>query len=214
MDQHNLRQPLIEITTWHPVSERQQSPPCPIAPVSAIAQSNRDRALARTMQRPRLSAAMRDNWRHLQRVYGLEVNDDFPPPRRAPSLDSLINSSEGAASSENASAPEDSDSGADTRDPEPMRRKNKKCPQSFSSSSSGHMETIHEETTEPKVSVKEILARFENLKEKSDITQVVLCSVLSFHWNYRFFYIIIKFCGDHYIIRYIECSLNCFFFSL
>lgn len=134
------------------------------------AQSNRDRAAARTMQRPRLSAAMRDNWRHLQRVYGLEVEDDFAPMRRAPSLDSLINSSEGAASSADASAPEDSDSGADTRDPDPVRRKNKpkKCPQSYSSSSSGHMETIHEETTEPKVSVKEILARFENLTEKID----------------------------------------------
>ncbi|CAH2231979.1 jg4040 [Pararge aegeria aegeria] len=154
-------------TPWPPPSERH-----------AHAQSNRDRAPARTMQRPRLSVAMRDNWRHLQRVYGLEVEDDFSPPRRAPSLDSLINSSEGAASSADASAPEDSDSGADTRDPDPVRRKNKsdrkKCPQSFSSSSSGHMETIHEETTEPKVSVKEILARFENLKEKIDVIQVLL----------------------------------------
>ncbi|OWR53588.1 myosin xv [Danaus plexippus plexippus] len=131
----------------------------------ASAQSPSARASARTMPRPRLSTAMRDNWRHLQRVYGLEVEDDFHPPRRAPSLDSLINSSEGASSND-ASAPEDSDSGADTRDPEPSRRK--KCPQSFSSSSSGHMETIHEETTEPKVSVKEILARFENLTEKTD----------------------------------------------
>ncbi|CAH2106113.1 unnamed protein product [Euphydryas editha] len=150
--------------------------PNPIALPSALdAQSNRDRALARTMQRPRLTAAMRDNWRHLQHVYGLEVEDEFPPPHRAPSLDSLINSSEGAASSADASAPEDSDSGADTRDPEPVRRMNperKKCPQSFSSSSSGHMETIHEETTEPKVSVKEILARFENLTEKTDFVQV------------------------------------------
>lgn len=132
------------------------------------------------MQRPRLSVAMRDNWRHLQRVYGLEFDPqehDFSPPRRAPSLDSLINSSEGAASSADASAPEDSDSGADTRgDLDPPRRKinsdkAKKCPQSFSSSSSGHMETIHEESMEPKVSVKAILARFENLTEKTD-TQV------------------------------------------
>lgn len=30
------------------------------------------------------------------------------------------------------------------------------------------METIPEESSEPKVSVKEILARFENLKEKKD----------------------------------------------
>lgn len=132
------------------------------------------------MQRPRLSLAMRDNWRHLQRLYGLDLDcEDCEPPRRAPSLDSLINSSEGAASSADASGPEDSDSGADTRgDPEPTRRKSypnadriaKKCPQSFSSSSSGHMETIHEETTEPKVSVKEILARFENLTEKPETT--------------------------------------------
>lgn len=151
------------------------------------------------MQRPRLSAAMRDNWRHLQRVYGLEVDDDFPPPRRAPSLDSLINSSEGAASSAEASAPEDSDSGADTRDPEPIRR-HKKCPQSFSSSSSGHMETIHEETTEPKVSVKEILARFENLKEKTDTIQVVLlCCVLNFTEIIDFTFVITKFFGDHHI---------------
>lgn len=136
------------------------------------------------MQRPRLSLAMRDNWRHLQRLYGLEALQecDYPdrPPERAPSLDSLINSSEGAASSADASAPEDSDSGADTRaEPDPPRQRktsghsnvdriSKKCPQSFSSSSSGHMETIHEETTEPKVSVKEILARFENLTEKPD----------------------------------------------
>ncbi|CAG9785915.1 unnamed protein product [Diatraea saccharalis] len=134
------------------------------------------------MPRPRLSLAMRDNWRHLQRLYGFEVDyDDCVPPRRAPSLDSLINSSE-AASSADASAPEDSDSGADTRhDPDPPRKQYtytnpdripKKCPQSFSSSSSGHMETIHEETTEPKVSVKEILARFENLTEKTDSAQI------------------------------------------
>lgn len=153
-------------------------------------QSGRSRGSARTMQRPRLSLAMRDNWRHLQRLYGLELDcDDCEPPRRAPSLDSLINSSEGAASSADASAPEDSDSGADTRaDPEPPRpRKNysnpdritKKCPQSFSSSSSGHMETIHEETMEHKVSVKEILARFENLKEKTDApTPQVKCNWL------------------------------------
>lgn len=135
------------------------------------------------MQRPRLSLAMRDNWRHLQRLYGLDLDcEDYSPPRRAPSLDSLINSSEGAASSADASGPEDSDSGADTRaDPDyndpPRQRKysnndRKKCPQSYSSSSSGHMETIHEETTEPKVSVKEILARFENLTEKPETTQV------------------------------------------
>uniref|UniRef100_A0A2A4K4P4 Unconventional myosin-XV n=1 Tax=Heliothis virescens TaxID=7102 RepID=A0A2A4K4P4_HELVI len=145
---------------------------------AARAQSLGSRARARTMQRPRLSLAMRDNWRHLQRLYGLELDcDDCSPPRRAPSLDSLINSSEGAVSSADASAPEDSDSGADTRnDPEPPRRKAhsnperiKKCPQSFSSSSSGHMETIHEETTEPKVSVKEILARFENLTENTQV---------------------------------------------
>lgn len=127
----------------------------------------RGSACARTMQRPRLSVAMRDNWRHLQRLYGLELDcEDCPPPRRAPSLDSLINSSEGASSGD--TAPEDSDSGADTRaDPEPRPRNDriKKCPQSYSSSSSGHMETIHEETTEPKVSVKEILARFENLTD-------------------------------------------------
>lgn len=138
------------------------------------------------MQRPRLSLAMRDNWRHLQRLYGLDLDcDDYSPPRRAPSLDSLINSSEGAVSSADASAPEDSDSGADTRaDPEPPRRKAhsnpdriKKCPQSFSSSSSGHMETIHEETTEPKVSVKEILARFENLTENTQVMTVFVCSV-------------------------------------
>lgn len=135
------------------------------------------------MQRPRLSLAMRDNWRHLQNVYGLDIeSEEFAPLRRAPSLDSLINSSEGAASSADASA--DSDSGADTRaEPEPPRRKInheriKKCPQSYSSSSSGHMETIHEETTEPKVSVKEILARFENLKEKSDAQVIVLCEVI------------------------------------
>lgn len=121
------------------------------------------------MQRPRLSHAMRDNWRHLHRMYALE--QDSPPPQRAPSLDSLINSSEGALSSADASNPEDSDSGADTRDPEPTGAR-KKCPQSYSSSSSGHMETIHEETTEPKVSVKEILARFENLTEKTDFVQV------------------------------------------
>ncbi|KAJ2939727.1 hypothetical protein O0L34_g17920 [Tuta absoluta] len=133
------------------------------------------------MQRPRLTLAMRDNWRHLQRLYGLEFDcEDYSPsspPRRAPSLDSLINSSEGAASSADASAPEDSDSGADTRDPEPRKKcetRPKKCPQSFSSSSSGHMETIHEETTEPKVSVKEILARFENLTEKTDAPQVIV----------------------------------------
>lgn len=151
------------------------------------AQSDRSRALARTMPRPRLSLAMRDNWRHLQRLYGLDLDlDDISPPRRAPSLDSLINSSEGAVSSIDASAPEDSDSGADTRaDPDPPRRKSsnperiKKCPQSFSSSSSGHMETIHEETMEPKVSVKEILARFENLTEKID-TQVNQCLCVVF----------------------------------
>lgn len=150
---------------------------------SARAQSARNRSAARTMQRPRLSLAMRDNWRHLQRLYGLELDcedcEPRSPPRRAPSLDSLINSSEGAPSSADASAPEDSDSGADTRDPEPSRRKSdvrvpKKCPQSYSSSSSGHMETIHEETTEPKVSVKEILARFENLTEKTDTPQVLI----------------------------------------
>ncbi|CAF4869819.1 unnamed protein product [Pieris macdunnoughi] len=112
------------------------------------------------MHRPRFNTAMRDNWRQLQR----EFDDDVI--KRAPSLDSLINSSE--ASSLDASA-DDSDSGADTRDPEPRR---KKCPQSYSSSSSGHMETIHEETTEPKVSVKAILARFENLTEKTDFLQV------------------------------------------
>ncbi|CAB3253167.1 unnamed protein product [Arctia plantaginis] len=140
------------------------------------------------MPRPRLSLAMRDNWRHLQRLYGLDLDiDDCLPPRRAPSLDSLINSSEGATSSIDASAPEDSDSGADTRaDSDPPRRKTssnpdriKKCPQSFSSSSSGHMETIHEETMEPKVSVKEILARFENLTEKID-TQVNQCLCVVF----------------------------------
>lgn len=150
------------------------------------AQSLASRARARTMQRPRLSLAMRDNWRHLQRLYGLDLDcDDCSSPRRAPSLDSLINSSEGAASSADASAPEDSDSGADTRgDPEPARRKLhsnqeriKKCPQSFSSSSSGHMETIHEETTEPKVSVKEILARFENLTENTQVIIVFVCCV-------------------------------------
>lgn len=147
----------------------------------ARAQSTRNRCAARTMQRPRLTLAMRDNWRHLQRLYGLELEcedcEPRSPPPRAPSLDSLINSSEGAPSSADASAPEDSDSGADTRDPEPSRRKSevrvpKKCPQSYSSSSSGHMETIHEETTEHKVSVKEILARFENLTEKTDTVQV------------------------------------------
>ncbi|CAG4975497.1 unnamed protein product [Colias eurytheme] len=125
-------------------------------------QSPRDRARARTMQRPRLDTAMRDNWRNLQRTF------DTDELRRAPSLDSLINSSD--ASSLDVSA-DDSDSGADTRE-EPRR---KKCPQSYSSSSSGHMETIHEETTErsePKVSVKEILARFENLTEKTDFIQV------------------------------------------
>lgn len=133
------------------------------------------------MQRPRLSLAMRDNWRHLQRVCGLDLDSDEFPPGRAPSLDSLINSSEGAASSADASA--DSDSGADTRaEPEAPRRKIsnerlKKCPQSYSSSSSGHMETIHEETTEPKVSVKEILARFENLTEKCDAQVIVVCAV-------------------------------------
>ncbi|GBP29207.1 hypothetical protein EVAR_20569_1 [Eumeta japonica] len=135
---------------------------------------------ARTMHRPGLSHAMRDNWRHLQRLYGLdglETCEDCERPRRAPSLDSLINSSEGAASSADASAPEDSDSGADTRaepdPPKPIKKiypeRPKKCPQSYSSSSSGHMETIHEESTEPKVSVKEILARFENLTEKTDV---------------------------------------------
>lgn len=138
------------------------------------------------MQRPRLSVAMRDNWRHLQRVYGLEPDyREFSPPRRAPSLDSLINSSEGAASSADASAPEDSDSGADTRgEPDPPRRKtdrSKKCLQTYSSSSSGHMETIHEETMEPKVSVKEILARFENLTEKID-TQVSSAVLWYLNW--------------------------------
>lgn len=134
---------------------------------------------------------MRDNWRHLQRLYGLELEDEYPPPRRAPSLDSLINSSE-APSSNDASAPEDSDSGADTREPEPPRKKNqdrKKCPQSYSSSSSGHMETIHEETMEPKVSVKEILARFENLTEKTDTTpvQVIVPKIVFGIWNFAMF---------------------------
>lgn len=132
------------------------------------------------MPPPRLSIAMRDNWKHLQRLYGLENDCNDCERQRAPSLDSLINSSDGAVSSADASAHEDSDSGADTRDPEPARRsrnletpeKTKKFAQSFSSSSSGHMETIHEESTEPKVSVKEILARFENLTEKPDGVQV------------------------------------------
>lgn len=151
--------------------------PAPRTVVYARPQSPPSRAPARTMQRPRLSHAMRDNWRHLQRMYGLELEREDSPPRRAPSLDSLINSSDGAPSSADASNPEDSDSGADTRDPEPSRarkveRSTKKCPQSLSSSSSGHMETIHEETSEPKVSVKEILARFENLTEKTDSVQV------------------------------------------
>lgn len=131
------------------------------------------------MHRPRLSLAMRDNWRHLQRLYGLEPEcGDCAPVRRAPSLDSLINSSDAASS---ADASTDSDSGADTRlERDPPRRKSlpdritaKKYPQSFSSSSSGHMETIHEETAEPKVSVKEILARFENLTDKTDVPQQV-----------------------------------------
>lgn len=43
---------------------------------------------------------------------------------------------------------------------------------SFSTGSSGPMETIIEEISEPKVSVKEILARFENLSEKSDVPVV------------------------------------------
>lgn len=43
---------------------------------------------------------------------------------------------------------------------------------SFSTGSSGPMETIIEETSEPKVSVKEILARFETLSEKSEVTTV------------------------------------------
>lgn len=134
------------------------------------------------MQRPRLSSAMRDNWRHLQRLYGFDFDEQ---PKRTASLDSLINSSEGAVSSADASAT-DSDSGADTRDPEPKevkklldRMTNKKYSQSYSSSSSGHMETIHEETTEPKVSVKEILARFENLTEKTDAPQVCVLFVVS-----------------------------------
>lgn len=43
---------------------------------------------------------------------------------------------------------------------------------SFSTGSSGPMETIIEETCEPKVSVKEILARFETLSEKSEVNTV------------------------------------------
>lgn len=40
---------------------------------------------------------------------------------------------------------------------------------SFSTGSSGPMETIIEEASEPKVSVKEILARFETMSEKSEV---------------------------------------------
>lgn len=44
----------------------------------------------------------------------------------------------------------------------------------FSTGSSGPMETIIEESTEPKVSVREILARFEHLSEKTDAAPVVV----------------------------------------
>lgn len=44
----------------------------------------------------------------------------------------------------------------------------------FSTGSSGPMETIIEESSEPKVSVREILARFENLSEKTDAAPVVV----------------------------------------
>lgn len=37
------------------------------------------------------------------------------------------------------------------------------------------METIPEEGNEPKISVKEILARFENLKDKKDVDKEVIC---------------------------------------
>ncbi|XP_050682960.1 unconventional myosin-XV [Leptidea sinapis] len=96
------------------------------------------------MQRPRLDTAMRDSWRTLQR--------DYQHLRRAASPDSLSD-----LDLQLSPSPPDSD----------------RCPHTCSSSSSsGHMETIHEETTEPKVSVKEILARFENLTDNIDCTQI------------------------------------------
>lgn len=45
-----------------------------------------------------------------------------------------------------------------------------------SSGSVGRMETIIEEPIEPKVSVKEILARFETLRENSEVCDVCICS--------------------------------------
>lgn len=139
---------------------------------------------------PRLATSMRDSWSQLHKLYNIEQPCEQCTPKRSVSLDSLINSSECAFSSGDASTT-DSDSGADTRlEPDPPRvRRNsypdrlvpKKYPQSYSSSSSGHMETIHEETVfvEPKVSVKEILARFENLTEKCDSPQVRLESLFT-----------------------------------
>ncbi|VVC86542.1 unnamed protein product [Leptidea sinapis] len=104
----------------------------------------RQSAPRRSMQRPRLDTAMRDSWRTLQREY--------QHLRRAASPDSLSD-----LDLQLSPSPPDSD----------------RCPHTCSSSSSsGHMETIHEETTEPKVSVKEILARFENLTDNIDCTQV------------------------------------------
>lgn len=50
---------------------------------------------------------------------------------------------------------------------------------SLSSGSVGRMETIVEEPIEAKVSVKEILARFETLRESAEVMHSIPCSLLS-----------------------------------